>query len=122
MPIGILAALAGFSAVVMLLWNALVPAIFGLAVINFWQALGLLVLARILFGSGFGGRMGHGHHRHGAAAFANNAIREKWLKMTPEEQKEFVKQRRFGHGFGHGHGCGHDFGEDFFNDEPKKEE
>ncbi|MDR2868479.1 MAG: hypothetical protein LBV46_02935, partial [Bacteroidales bacterium] len=49
------AIVAGFSAVMMLLWNALIPAIFGLVCINFWQALGLLVLGRMLFG-GFRGK------------------------------------------------------------------
>lgn len=41
--------------VVMHLWNWLLPALFGWRVITFWQALGLLVLSRILFGR-FGGR------------------------------------------------------------------
>ncbi len=38
------------SLVVMLLWNALLPAIFGLKAISFLQAAGLLVLSKILFG------------------------------------------------------------------------
>ncbi len=42
-------ALAGL--VLMLLWNALLPSIFGLKAIGYWQALGLLILARLLFGS-----------------------------------------------------------------------
>jgi hypothetical protein len=40
--------------VVMYLWNAILPDLFGLRTITFWQALGLLALCRILFG-GFGG-------------------------------------------------------------------
>ncbi len=47
----VLAFLAVGSLVFMLLWNALLPAIFGLKAIGYWQAVGLLVLARILFGS-----------------------------------------------------------------------
>ena len=46
-----------FSFVVMWLWNWLMPVIFGLHAISFWQALGLLVLSKILF-SGFRGRPG----------------------------------------------------------------
>ena len=46
--------------VVMHLWNWLAPALFGLRLITFWQALGLLALCRILFG-GFG--LGGGGHR-----------------------------------------------------------
>jgi hypothetical protein len=89
MPIGIVFMAAGFGAVVMLLWNWLLPVMFGLATINFWQALGLLVLCRILFGS-FGGR--HGLNRHGM--HGRDHIRKKWMKMTPEQRKEFVNKRR----------------------------
>ncbi len=50
--------------VVQLIWNALIPGIFTLGTISYVQALGLLILARLLFGS-----MGHRHsyhgHRHG---------------------------------------------------------
>ncbi len=44
-----------FGIVVKLLWNWLMPALFGLGVITFWQAFGIVLLAKILFG-------GHGHH------------------------------------------------------------
>ena len=40
-----------FGYVVMLLWNWLMPAIFGLTIIKFWQAVGLVILARIFFGN-----------------------------------------------------------------------
>ncbi len=43
-----------FGYVVMLLWNWLMPGIFGLGVVTFWQAVGIVVLAKLLFG-GFGG-------------------------------------------------------------------
>lgn len=53
----------------MLLWNALLPAIFGIVTITYWQALGLVILGRLLFGGfgkGGGGGMHHfGRHRHG---------------------------------------------------------
>ena len=42
-----------FGYVIMLLWNWLIPTLFGLGTIGFWQAVGILVLAKILFG-GFG--------------------------------------------------------------------
>ena len=63
-PLG-LAAIAGFTAIVMLLWNALLPDIFGITTITFWQALGILILSKILFG-GFGPGKGdhHKHHRN----------------------------------------------------------
>ena len=106
-----LAAVAGFGVVVMLLWNALIPSIFGITSINFWQALGLFALCRILFG-GFGGGgkiFAFGHHH-----FHKRRIREKWMKMTPEERDEFIRRRHFGHGFGH-------FNPDFFNKEDASE-
>jgi len=54
-----LLALCGW--VVMLLWNWLMPEIFGLKALSYWQAWGLLILSSILFkgmrlGSGDGGR------------------------------------------------------------------
>lgn len=38
------------GAPVMLLWNAIIPTIFGLTKINFWQAIALNLLVSILFG------------------------------------------------------------------------
>ncbi len=46
---------AVFGFIVMSLWNWLLPGIFGLPAIGFWQALGLLVLSKILFGGFRGG-------------------------------------------------------------------
>jgi hypothetical protein len=46
---------AVFGLVVMSLWNWLMPTLFGWHVISYWQALGLLILSKILFG-GFRGR------------------------------------------------------------------
>ncbi len=45
--------LALLGLLVMLLWNWLMPDIFGLKQINYWQAWGLLILSTILF-QGFG--------------------------------------------------------------------
>ena len=43
---------------VMLIWNAIMPELFELAKITFWQALGLSLLARLLFGTGSTGNGG----------------------------------------------------------------
>ncbi|HEX7927757.1 MAG TPA: hypothetical protein VF678_09205 [bacterium] len=75
-------AAAAFSAAVMLLWNGLMPDLFGLRPIGFIQALGLLLLGRILFGR-FGGRWG-GHH----GAWRERMM-ERWVQMTPEEREKF---------------------------------
>lgn len=45
------AIIAIFSALpIMLLWNWLMPDIFGLTTINFWQALGICFLSSCIFG------------------------------------------------------------------------
>src|SRR5689334_199915 len=61
------------------LWNVLMPAIFGLPKITVWQALGLFVLSRALFGrfGGWGSRM----HK---ARFVRG-----WGHLTPEERERF---------------------------------
>ena len=46
-----------FGIVVKLLWNWLMPAIFGLGEISYWQAFGIVVLCKLLFGA-----FGH-HHK-----------------------------------------------------------
>lgn len=71
-------AVALFGWIVMLLWNAVLVPATGAAVISFWQALGLLVLSRILVG-GFGG----GNKSRG------NRMRERWTQMTPDEKQQF---------------------------------
>jgi len=75
-----------FGYVVMRLWNWLTPALFGWHVIGFWQAIGILVLSKILFG-GFHGR--HGHARHW-----RHRMMERWEQMTPEEREKFRHSMR----------------------------
>ena len=79
-----------FGLVVMALWNWLMPGLFGLRVITYWQALGLLVLSRILLGGfrGHGGARGRWRHR----------MRERWERMTPEEREKFSEGMRRGCG------------------------
>jgi chromate transport protein ChrA len=75
----VLLAATVLSFVVMSLWNWLIPTVFGLHTITFWQALGLLVLSKILFG-GFRSR-GGGRWR--------GRMFERWEQMTPEERERF---------------------------------
>ena len=51
-----------FGWIVMLLWNWLMPEIFGLTTITFWQAWGLVILSHLLF------KLGHHDHNsdHGS--------------------------------------------------------
>ena len=56
---------AVMSIVLMLLWNWLMPLLFGIKSIDYLQAVGLLILSKILF-SGIGMRHGHYYGRHEA--------------------------------------------------------
>jgi hypothetical protein len=84
--------IAGFGQAVLHLWNWLVPSIFGLQRISFWQAVGLLGLCWILFGQGFLGRPGY-------STTWRRRIRERWEQMTPEERQKVRAglQGRCGH-------------------------
>ena len=76
--------------IVMLLWNWLMPHLFEWRPITFWQALGLLIFCRILFGGhGFLGS-GRSNMRHKM----RERMRERWEQMTPEEREK--ARQRFG--------------------------
>ena len=57
-PFLVAGGLALISYIVMLLWNNLLPDILHVTTISIWQAMGLFVLAKILFGFGKGGGRG----------------------------------------------------------------
>jgi hypothetical protein len=85
--------------VVRLLWNWLLPPLFGWREITFWQALGLLALCRILFG-GFGSHGGRqpGIRRRLADRVADR-VADRWDRMTPEERERFRQRLRERCGF-----------------------
>ena len=76
-----------FGFVVMSLWNNILPAVTGVKAITFLQALGILVLSKILFG-GFGGR---GGRWRGNPAWKEK-MKQRWDKMTPEEREKFKSE------------------------------
>jgi hypothetical protein len=78
-----IAALFLFSFIVMNLWNAILPAVIHVTAITFWQALGILILSKILFG-GFGGRRWGGRRNH--------FMQERFANMTSEEKEKFKAQ------------------------------
>jgi hypothetical protein len=82
----VVAALA-FGVAVMLLWNWLMPALFALPAIGFWQAVGLLILSKLLLG-GFRGR-GWGRGRGGHFGAWRARMAERWDSMTEEQRAEF---------------------------------
>ena len=74
-----------FGLVVMLLWNWLMPGIFGLPVITYWQGWGLVLLAHILFKAGHGGPGG-------------GRGREEWKKRYRRQVEEELRGREGGEG------------------------
>ncbi len=76
-----------FTWLVMLLWNAILPAVTGVKSISFFQAMGILALSKILFGfnKGWGSsRQYQWKHR----------MEEKLKDMTPEEREKFKAEWR----------------------------
>ncbi len=75
-----------FVFVVMYLWNWLIPELFNGPVVSFWQAFGLLLLSKILFGGFKGGKSNHSNGRWG------NGWRQKLKNMSPEEKAAFKEK------------------------------
>jgi hypothetical protein len=98
MPFFVAVAFTVLSFVTMHLWNWVMPAIFGLKTITWLQALGLLLLCKIL-GGGF---YRHGGGCRGGRREWKQRMTEKWMEMTPEERE------RFRAGMGGRWGCGFD--------------
>lgn len=76
LPIAI-AVVALVSFIVMTLWNAIIPDVFGGGTIGYWQAAGLLILSRLLIG-------GRGPSRGGW----RGRLRSRMATMTPEEREK----------------------------------
>jgi len=76
--------------VVMALWNALIPDLFKGPVLTYWQAVGLLLLSRLLFHGwvrwGFGGSWRHRDWKR--------RLEERMASMTPEEREKFRENLR----------------------------
>ena len=84
-PFAIVAAVLLFGGAVMLLWNAILPPVTGVAALTFWQAVGLLALCRILFGGFRGGGRPHAERPN---------WRRKWMNMNEEERARFKAEWR----------------------------
>ena len=84
--VGILLFIAIGGEVVLHLWNWLLPALFGWRLITFWQAVGILVLCRMLFG-----RFGH---RSSYRPGFRSRMTGRWKQRTPEEREKFRQDLR----------------------------
>ncbi len=82
-----IAAFFGITALVMFLWNATLPGLFNTPTINYWQAMLIFILSKILFGGfRFGGC--HGHHH----PFEHPKFGDKFLNMSDEEKQAFKQE------------------------------
>ena len=86
--------------IVRLLWNWLLPPLFGWPELTFWQALAMLALCRILFGrTGFHGSSSSASRlRHRMADRMADRVADRWERMTPEERERFrqrIRERGF---------------------------
>lgn len=89
-PLVILIAIAAtflFSGAVMLLWNSVLVSALHVGAVSLWQAMGILVLAKILFG-GFKGRRFPGH-------FMAKQMCRRWKDMTPEQRQKFRERMEY---------------------------
>ncbi|MEJ7680740.1 MAG: hypothetical protein WKG06_23390 [Segetibacter sp.] len=84
------AAIMLFTFIVMTLWNSILAPVLNVHIIDFGQALGILILSKILFGGFRGGRWG------GRGRYWNSEMRNKWQTMTPEEKEKFKQEWRNG--------------------------
>jgi hypothetical protein len=84
-PLAAIAFLSLISFVVMNLWNYLLPEILHVGFISFWQAMGIFVLCKILFGFGKG-------HRGMGGPWARHRMEERFRNMSPEEKEKFKEQ------------------------------
>ena len=107
--------ITAFGFVFMHLWNWLMPAIFGLGEITWFQGIGLLILGKMLFG-GWRSKWGHGHcgggycgGGYGYRGGWKNKWKEKMMNMSPEEREKFKMKMK--------EKCGMSFEDD----EPKQE-
>lgn len=99
----VVAVVALVTVVVEHLWNWLMPSIFGLRMITYWEAMGLLVLSKLLLG---------GFHKHGGPRWSERRewkrrMKARWASMTPEEQERFKQgMKQYKYAYKARWGCG----------------
>ncbi len=72
----------------MYLWNWLVPDLFHGPIVSFCQAIGLVVLSKILFGGFHSGWRGRGHWGHDRKQW-KQWLKERIANMSPEQKEKF---------------------------------
>ena len=74
-----------FGFVVMLLWNAILPGVIHVTPISYLQALGILLLSKLLFG---------GFNKRHWGSDRRRFMHDKFANMTPEEREKFKAEWR----------------------------
>ncbi len=69
-----------FGGLVMLLWNAILPKVTSASPLSYWQAVGLLILSKILFG---------GLNHWMRFPKGTHSWKNKWMRMSSEERSHF---------------------------------
>ncbi len=92
-PIFFIGMAALITWVLMLLWNWLMPEIFNLTTITFWQALGLLAISKLLFG-GFSGNKRCNCGKQGKRAHWKEKFKQKWENMSDDDKAKW--EHKFG--------------------------
>jgi hypothetical protein len=82
-----------FGFVVMWLWNWLMPMIFGLTKLTYWQAVGILILAKIIFG-GFGMNDSDGHKKSEKGTIRHEIKKEIKKEFDKEFDKDHPKEKK----------------------------
>lgn len=83
-PFFVLLSASLLSAAVMWLWNHVLVEVIQVRPVTFWQAAGLMLLSRLLFGN-WPGRGGQSH-------FRGASWKAKWQQMSDEDKARFRAQ------------------------------
>jgi hypothetical protein len=88
-PLFVLGVVALVALAVYGLWNGVLAEVVGVKTVTYWQALGILVLARILFG-GFPGRRGGPF----GPPWRRHMMMKRWESLTPEQREKMRAEMR----------------------------
>jgi len=77
--------MAALVAVVMTIWNAILPDVIGVTEVNYWQMLGIIFLSRLLFGASKFGNNKHKRNRR-------KHFKDKFMNMSDEEKENFKSE------------------------------
>lgn len=87
-PLAVIAFVALLTFAVHSLWNGVLAEVIGVKTITYWQALGLLVLSKILFGGFPGGRGRCGPRGH------DRMFSKQWESLDPEQRERMREEMR----------------------------